>query len=886
MSLRYPCLVAALFQFVGLLSANAHPSEEVVLCGPHTGYIHVLDRGADRVLARVACRETVTVTARNDLWVRVKTKDGIEGEVSSAYLPADGRLCRPQDCYSRGEKLLLSNRPGGAFLEFRRAHHLDLGNKRYERRMRDVGTPLSKDAESIARQAAQAGDLPQATAGLERAVEYDPTNSDATRLLSELRALGPQLNLRLDKARQQLRAGDVNNAQKEIQELRRYRTAIPLLGEVDRELGVVRRLEEAASVWEANGSEQSALQVSALQKEAPANDYAQTLARKVRKNASDRILRTAAGSKGSTLSAIGEAVRSADVALELDPESEAARQARAAYVHSLWEAYRAPGSFVGSSGRWAGRLRLETLGALEPRLSGQPGYETERARALKEAFPAVAVRVAVGTDTQTCTSRPGMPNVSQAVLDAASQAPTPISTIDERQPDLTFTFKRLSCSVTDIPRQSIQPVNSTYVAGYNQLANPAYVQLQTALAAAQAELARATIDNQYNPTVGTAFAVGFARGRVSRLQRDLANTPPYTQQEIVQQYQYEKFEAYRAYRIDSQLQAHARNGFATETEVSFAAENRDEGTSGVLPQDKSGARSRSPVLPAMEELASSVLSGFKKNLANAVRETLAGHFATVSMDGKREDGERLSALLYVFDLADGTRYQKDKENLQPAAKTALLSAPETIRPFLASVSLSLPEQLRAPGPSAAEETRSQAGINRAIEGSVAIETDAGNVGSGFFLTNACLVVTNEHVVTGAETIIVRASSRGLFTAEIVAKDSTRDLALLKSSAKSCAPLDLDMAETITAGQEVWAIGNPLGLSGTVTKGIVSALRTLGGIHFLQVDASVNPGNSGGPLVNRDGRVLGVTTFKVRGYEGLNFAVASGEIRNAFGRFLR
>jgi serine protease Do len=127
----------------------------------------------------------------------------------------------------------------------------------------------------------------------------------------------------------------------------------------------------------------------------------------------------------------------------------------------------------------------------------------------------------------------------------------------------------------------------------------------------------------------------------------------------------------------------------------------------------------------------------------------------------------------------------------------------------------------------------------------------------------------------------------LFTASVLANDDQRDLALLRTSARACTPLELADLANSAVGSEVYAIGNPLGLlAGTVTRGIISAFRTSeDGIRYIQLDASVNPGNSGGPLVDRDGRVLGVTTFKVEGHEGLNFAVSSTEIRKAFDRFL-
>ncbi len=87
-------------------------------------------------------------------------------------------------------------------------------------------------------------------------------------------------------------------------------------------------------------------------------------------------------------------------------------------------------------------------------------------------------------------------------------------------------------------------------------------------------------------------------------------------------------------------------------------------------------------------------------------------------------------------------------------------------------------------------------------------------------------------------------------------------------------LQLGSAEAVRPGQEVLAIGSPLGLQNTVTRGIVSAVRTTGGVELIQTDAAINPGNSGGPLLDRDGRVIGVTTLNVlRGAESLGFAVA-------------
>jgi S1-C subfamily serine protease len=146
-------------------------------------------------------------------------------------------------------------------------------------------------------------------------------------------------------------------------------------------------------------------------------------------------------------------------------------------------------------------------------------------------------------------------------------------------------------------------------------------------------------------------------------------------------------------------------------------------------------------------------------------------------------------------------------------------------------------------------------------------------------------VPTQVVISGATTIVLKTSTRRLYLGQVLARDTVRDLAILTTNAPDCFELVLEDA-TVGIGTEVFAVGNPLGLEGTVTRGIVSATRiTSSGVKYIQIDAGLNPGNSGGPLVNQRGRVLGVTTFKLKGYEGLNFAVAADEVRAAFGRLL-
>ncbi len=156
-------------------------------------------------------------------------------------------------------------------------------------------------------------------------------------------------------------------------------------------------------------------------------------------------------------------------------------------------------------------------------------------------------------------------------------------------------------------------------------------------------------------------------------------------------------------------------------------------------------------------------------------------------------------------------------------------------------------------------------------GTVAIITDQGQ-GSGFVYDAKGDIVTNFHVVEGATTIEVRFSSGFMAYGTVVGTDTDSDLAIVKvdAPAEELHPLPLGDSDALKVGQTVVAIGNPFGLNGTMTVGIVSALgRTLDAIHqtkdgqpftagdIIQTDAAINPGNSGGPLFNINGEVIGI-----------------------------
>lgn len=159
-------------------------------------------------------------------------------------------------------------------------------------------------------------------------------------------------------------------------------------------------------------------------------------------------------------------------------------------------------------------------------------------------------------------------------------------------------------------------------------------------------------------------------------------------------------------------------------------------------------------------------------------------------------------------------------------------------------------------------------------------------GSGFVMDDEGYVVTNRHVIEGADQVFVTLSSRQDVKARVIGTDPKMDVALLQLLGKPEAgltPLPWGNSEQVRVAETVVAIGNPFGLQNTVTVGVISAKNRAVGLgpldNFLQTDAAINPGNSGGPLLNRKGEVIGINTFifsRAQQSAGVGFAIPSND----------
>jgi Do/DeqQ family serine protease len=214
-----------------------------------------------------------------------------------------------------------------------------------------------------------------------------------------------------------------------------------------------------------------------------------------------------------------------------------------------------------------------------------------------------------------------------------------------------------------------------------------------------------------------------------------------------------------------------------------------------------------------------------------------------------------------------------------ARRTPLVSVVEKVAPAVVNIS--------------AESTVREADPFFGIFG-YGTERQAQSLGSGFIVDRNGIVVTNAHVIEGASRITVTLLDGRELQADLLGSDRDADLAVLKVKASNLPAIPLGRSSDLMIGETVIAIGNPFGLSNTVTTGVLSAMgRTVPSergerlfTDFLQTDASINPGNSGGPLVNVGGDVIGINSAIISGATGIGFAIPADRARRVVDDLLR
>jgi S1-C subfamily serine protease len=155
------------------------------------------------------------------------------------------------------------------------------------------------------------------------------------------------------------------------------------------------------------------------------------------------------------------------------------------------------------------------------------------------------------------------------------------------------------------------------------------------------------------------------------------------------------------------------------------------------------------------------------------------------------------------------------------------------------------------------------------------------MGSGFVIDGEGHILTNYHVIEGARQVEVTTSDKSKYKAQVIGVDPPHDLAVIQIPNSKVTAAEIGDSKSLVVGQKVFAIGNPFGLSGTMTRGIISSIRSVRGEHgfideAIQTDAAINPGNSGGPLLNSHGQVIGINSMILTGgaeqSAGIGFAI--------------
>ena len=215
----------------------------------------------------------------------------------------------------------------------------------------------------------------------------------------------------------------------------------------------------------------------------------------------------------------------------------------------------------------------------------------------------------------------------------------------------------------------------------------------------------------------------------------------------------------------------------------------------------------------------------------------------------------------------------------PEGEATVAPLPDPPATTAAATELSIPELVRRISPAVVHISTEEVTVNASGQA-----IPSGGVGTGFIIDGDGLVVTNEHVISGANSILVTLTDGRDAEAELIGSDSLTDLAILKIDLSDLTVAPLGRSADLQVGETVVAIGHALDLPGgpTVTVGVVSALnRTLTNIgsggatlsDLIQTDASINPGNSGGPVLDALGRVVGINSAGIQGTENLGFAIS-------------
>ena len=637
-----------------------------------------------------------------------------------------------KDFSREGEILLKSNDPLGAHRAFTEAVKLDDKNKKYRRSLLDAGRLVSESGFKQAQ--SQLSSNPQAAFdGFKSALYFDSENKKAAEALAALEAEVGEANLKIVTNRKSLDLARVKSAVQLLQETSKFKSMLTEYGLLEGDIASAKRLIEAESNLTAGDPLAAAKVLGETQLGRTTSDRLRQIQAELRSATIAESEKLYVSSKPGTL----HRARAAAIfqfitdGFGTTKDSEAARIELRVFLEGLKD--RGLSLEESDFFRHHPRVLLQTLETLfrDTTLKAQ-------AQALFDAMKNSQPR-----SIRLRFRGPSKPSCSILTTDAIRGFAIRLANVvlvEDDDYDLAVSIADLSCQEPQNPRVAVRIINSTYVAGQSQTVNPEYAQLKARLEAVQMELSR------IERTPNSAVSVGMYQGAVMGLQRRLLQTPPFLSQNIEQAYQLQEFVSKRQVYIKAAGtylihvdEIHGGKELLLEADQS----SEGSGRSGSLPQDRRYSNSE-PQLKSFEELRRNANDEFERKFRLLMQQAICDLIVLKASNEKSPELARMDWMLQLADKAEGTTYSAQKGLLIAAVEARLLSdgskSPKRIGLPTGVTKPDLREDVATHAPEISVE--GVAGmIDRILDGVVAIETDAGSSGSGFFASKDCQVLS-------------------------------------------------------------------------------------------------------------------------------------------------
>ena len=464
----------------------------------------------------------------------------------------------------------------------------------------------------------------------------------------------------------------------------------------------------------------------------------------------------------------------------------------------------------------------------------------------------------------------------------------------------------------NIEQSKPQTKYSKFISGYNRVPNQVYYTAEQDIQNARSELHRLSAQRTHG--WADALMVGIAQGLwqsvLTKNQQKLNSDEAYDQIPILIDYKYTQMDIHinNLVQLSFKIIDTKRKAILQEDIITEKSNNTVSILEGVHPQDNNNLTNsgKFDYNDQRQEFLNYVDSTFKK-VTSKISEATSNYFEERTKDylAIGETTEAVDSYLLGYILKKGawseSIYDVLPTDLSPRLHELPLHsnlskkiAARKLPIVLAKYSVSTGKTIAKLSVSSTKLINSEANIPSLIEESknkvVFIKSIASNgisQGSGFFVSQSGHIITNHHVVKNSSAVIVKTTDGTEHVAKVVRSDSYADLALLKINVSEVSFFRLCDSNKLEVGQTVIAIGAPLGLEQTVSKGIISARRhislskTKSKMQMIQTDAQMTHGNSGGPLINLTGEVVGVNTLTLNNPNGpqgpVNFAISTSEI---------